>query len=491
MRRCHYCGKILHELPYKCRRCGNIFCSDHHLPENHNCHGHHPYEHKPRHRYCGNCGKELTGIPYKCHRCGLILCDDCRLPENHGCEVKPVPLHGQIKSRINTRPLVNAWRRIREAITLKNFTFVSLVLMAIGLLPLIYPLGDFGGLLSEFFAIGFWCFLFAYFVYAVKCWGSDGQLCAVFMLTLPLLAYFFATSEIPESTGNILFYLLIQFCYYAIISVIVLYVSDKVKTGIERHLLRKGRRYHSYFYPDLSYAIVGVILVGFFAVMLGSPALFSENASTITGSWGTSSVSSSPTSANPTVASITTYQNPQIVPTLEPEIINSIDRTVGVSAPPIEIPALESRVHDLINQQRTSHGLPALRYDSSLSAIARKHSEDMARNNYFSHYNLQGLDPSGRGSQAGYSCYKDFGSYYMTGIAENIMQNNLYDSVTYYNGIPRYDWNTQDEIAQSTVSGWMGSPGHRQNILTSTYDREGIGVAIADDGKVYVTENFC
>ena len=34
-------------------------------------------------------------------------------------------------------------------------------------------------------------------------------------------------------------------------------------------------------------------------------------------------------------------------------------------------------------------------YDSSLASIARKHSADMARTNYFAHVNLQGLDPSG------------------------------------------------------------------------------------------------
>jgi len=115
----------------------------------------------------------------------------------------------------------------------------------------------------------------------------------------------------------------------------------------------------------------------------------------------------------------------------------------------------------------------------------------MAKNNYFSHVNLRGLDPTGRGSQVGYSCYKNYGSYYTTGIAENIFQNNLYDSVTYYNGVPSYDWSSQEEIAQSTVNGWMNSPGHRQNILTSTYDSQGIGVAIAADDKVYITEDFC
>ncbi|PKL57999.1 MAG: CAP domain-containing protein, partial [Methanomicrobiales archaeon HGW-Methanomicrobiales-5] len=170
---------------------------------------------------------------------------------------------------------------------------------------------------------------------------------------------------------------------------------------------------------------------------------------------------------------------------------NRIESTVGNSAPVIDISTLESRIHEGINQQRKNNGLSSLSYDSSLASIAREHSADMARNNYFAHVNLQGLDPSGRGNQAGYSCYKNYGSYYTTGIAENIMQNNLYDSITTYNGIPRYAWNSQEEIAQSTVSGWMNSPGHRKNILTSTYDREGIGVAIAADDKVYITQDFC
>jgi hypothetical protein len=61
--------------------------------------------------------------------------------------------------------------------------------------------------------------------------------------------------------------------------------------------------------------------------------------------------------------------------------------------------------------------------------------------------------------------------------------------VTYYNSIPKYNWNSQDEIAQSTVQGWMNSPGHHDNILRSTWDTEGIGVAISGD-KVYITEDF-
>jgi hypothetical protein len=36
---CAYCGKELKGLPYKCRYCGEYFCVDHQLPENHACSG--------------------------------------------------------------------------------------------------------------------------------------------------------------------------------------------------------------------------------------------------------------------------------------------------------------------------------------------------------------------------------------------------------------------------------------------------------------------
>lgn len=56
--------------------------------------------------------------------------------------------------------------------------------------------------------------------------------------------------------------------------------------------------------------------------------------------------------------------------------------------------------------------------------------------------------------------------------------------------IPLNDWKGEDELAQSIVDNWMGSIGHRQNILSSMYYWEGIGVAIASNDEVYVTQNF-
>ena len=161
--------------------------------------------------------------------------------------------------------------------------------------------------------------------------------------------------------------------------------------------------------------------------------------------------------------------------------------------PIIKIPDLEQKIHLLINQQRQENGLSSLSFDAKLTSIARAHSTDMATRNFFSHANPDNQDPTARALQAGYTCHKNLpNGYYVDGIAENIFQNNLYNSAETMNGvIISHDWNDMDALASSTVQGWMGSTGHRENILTSTYDREGIGVAIASDDKVYITEDFC
>ncbi len=158
--------------------------------------------------------------------------------------------------------------------------------------------------------------------------------------------------------------------------------------------------------------------------------------------------------------------------------------------PRVSAADLEQRVHALINKERKGKGLPSLAWDERLSRIARKHSEDMARRRYFSHDSPEGHGFSTRYSNAGYVCAVRDGRYTYTG-AENIFQNNLYDRIITMNGVKYYDWNQPEEIAETTVKGWMKSTGHRKNILTPQWGKEGIGVHITPDGKVYITQNFC
>jgi len=88
MYRCHVCRKNLGELPFTCQWCGQIFCFDHFMPENHHCSRPHLYDRNLHLRVCRNCGRELKGELVPCHRCGKVLCDHCRLPENHLCRDK-------------------------------------------------------------------------------------------------------------------------------------------------------------------------------------------------------------------------------------------------------------------------------------------------------------------------------------------------------------------------------------------------------------------
>jgi uncharacterized protein YkwD len=151
---------------------------------------------------------------------------------------------------------------------------------------------------------------------------------------------------------------------------------------------------------------------------------------------------------------------------------------------------LEKRIHALINRERSAHGLSPLAWDNSLSRIARGHSKDMARRGFFSHDSPEGRDFSFRYRQQGYACAIQIGNTIHTG-AENIALNSLYSSITTINSVVYQDWNTAEQIALSTVQGWMNSPGHRKNILTPHWLNQGIGVFITADDKVYITQNFC
>jgi len=156
----------------------------------------------------------------------------------------------------------------------------------------------------------------------------------------------------------------------------------------------------------------------------------------------------------------------------------------------IDVGRLEKKIHDLINQERKKKGLASLSWNESLNSIARSYSRDMIERKFFSHNDPDGRSFLERYQAGGFVCKLRNGNETCLG-AENIAQDNLYSSVVYRNGVPSYDWNSEDEIAASVVKRWIQSRGHRENILTAYFKRQGIGVAVSDDGKVYVTENFC
>ena len=115
----------------------------------------------------------------------------------------------------------------------------------------------------------------------------------------------------------------------------------------------------------------------------------------------------------------------------------------------------------------------------------------MSSRSFFDHINPDGKGPSERGRALRYQCRKYIGDVIYEGLAENIFQNNLYNRVIFNGPRATFEWNTTEQIAQSTVNGWMSSPGHRQNILTTRYQREGVGVFISPSDQVLITQLFC
>lgn len=152
---------------------------------------------------------------------------------------------------------------------------------------------------------------------------------------------------------------------------------------------------------------------------------------------------------------------------------------------------LASLIHRYINEERRAHGLRDLQWDQQLAQIAYAHSKDMSERDYFDHVSPEGKDFSARYRDYGYTLQTRVGNQIYVG-GENLFLNNVVASYTYdqlSGEVLSYDFNDLEELARSTVDGWMDSPGHRENILTP-FSREGIGIYVNGEGEVYITENF-
>ncbi len=116
--------------------------------------------------------------------------------------------------------------------------------------------------------------------------------------------------------------------------------------------------------------------------------------------------------------------------------------------------SFEEKVVDLTNKRRISNGLAPLTLNTQLTLASRRHSRNMATQNFFSHTGLDGSTPSDRAADAGYGL----------GAGENILA-----------GL---------QSPKDVVDGWMNSPGHRANILNADYTEIGLGY-FANSGSQY------
>lgn len=147
---------------------------------------------------------------------------------------------------------------------------------------------------------------------------------------------------------------------------------------------------------------------------------------------------------------------------------------------------VEDFVHAEINDRRAAHGLAPLEWDGTVASVARAHSADMARRDYFAHRNPDGQAPGDR--------FRDVADY-CRGYGENIAKTWLDRRVGQPGGDGFVRHQTAEGLATGLVNQWMNSTPHRKAILeeddTPSWDRAGVGVYITDDGEVYAGQNFC
>jgi uncharacterized protein YkwD len=92
------------------------------------------------------------------------------------------------------------------------------------------------------------------------------------------------------------------------------------------------------------------------------------------------------------------------------------------------------------------------------------HSEEMARNGYFSHEGADGSSPARRVSMAGIK---------WSSTGENIANcAGVSEAESLFMNEPRFQQN------------------HRWNILNANYTHVGVGIARARDGSLYITQEF-
>jgi uncharacterized protein YkwD len=115
-----------------------------------------------------------------------------------------------------------------------------------------------------------------------------------------------------------------------------------------------------------------------------------------------------------------------------------------------------TQLQTLINDERTSAGLPALTVNSPLATAAKDHAVDMLCNDYLSHIGLDGSTPEDRVQEAGFTA--------------SLVLENLYALHPAYGGNPQsaFDW-------------WMDDADSRTDLLNENTTVVGIAYVTSDE----------
>jgi len=139
-------------------------------------------------------------------------------------------------------------------------------------------------------------------------------------------------------------------------------------------------------------------------------------------------------------------------------------RTVQAAGTASDPETIEESVFAAVNRERESRRIPAMAWSGRLAALARNHSDEMARQQFFSHNAPQRGSLSDRLRAAG--------------IAPRACAENIF---LHYG---------QSDAAAAAVAGWLRSRGHRSNLLSRSYRQTAVGVAVDARGRRLITQIF-
>ena len=132
-----------------------------------------------------------------------------------------------------------------------------------------------------------------------------------------------------------------------------------------------------------------------------------------------------------------------------------------------------------IDSVRNINGCGVLTNDSILYIAAKHHADYMLNNNLLSHFEnkrkyTKTKTPADR--------IKYFGGN-MSAIAENVLKTPYLTSIKTKRGniLETY---TYSQLAYSIVNGWVNSPGHFKNIITSRYNLTGVAISVDIQNKI-------
>jgi uncharacterized protein YkwD len=114
-----------------------------------------------------------------------------------------------------------------------------------------------------------------------------------------------------------------------------------------------------------------------------------------------------------------------------------------------DLAAVRTAMLARVNAARRAAGRPPLASDPHLDAAAQEHAQDMLLRAYYDHDTPEGLTPRRRVEGTGYLAHK---------VGENIAEGQF----------------SVDEV----MSGWLGSSGHRRNLLDAEFTDLGVGLAV-------------